>query len=380
MKSNIHNEAQLWATTAAAGGLNESEMKAWAGHRAGCPDCQKLYEEEIMMNKIVKKSLQLESPDPGFERRMIAKFRQVHVEKKTLWRDLLSPVPITIAVAACVALVVFCSGGSAVKTDKSAVVAVGGPDLKALPPAVQQTIQSNSEGRTVRKFDRTEDDGEVSYQIETASNDGQEYDLTVAEDGTLLSKDLAVAELPPSVQTAIQAQVGSGTLEGVAKLNDDGETTYQAGIAPAGGVERDFTYAEDGTLLSEEASLDELAPAIQAAITTQVGQGKLEGIDKTYDDREVTYEATSVTPQGDERNFSIAADGTLLSREVSLEEVPASVKQTITQNVGQGKVVEIDQSFVAENPDQSYEIESQKNGKPFDFTISSTGRFLGVEE
>ncbi len=69
-----------------------------------------------------------------------------------------------------------------------------------------------------------------------------------------------------------------------------------------------------------------------------------------------------------------------MSREVSLAEVPASVKQAISQNDGQGKVVEIDQSFVAENQDRPYEIESQKDGKAFDFTVSPTGRFLGVEE
>ncbi len=96
------------------------------------------------------------------------------------------------------------------KTEKSVVAgdvvpgAVPSPDLKALPPVVLQTIQSNSEGRIISKFDRTEDDGEISYQIETTSKDGQEWDLTVAEDGTLLSKDLATTELPPTVQTAIR--------------------------------------------------------------------------------------------------------------------------------------------------------------------------------
>ncbi len=94
-------------------------------------------------------------------------------------------------------------------------------------------------------------------------------------------------------------------MEGVEKLVDEGETTYRAGITTPGDVERDFTYAEDGTLLSEEVNLNELSRGIQAAITTEVGRGRLEGIDKTYDDGDITYEATVITPQGDERNFSI---------------------------------------------------------------------------
>jgi hypothetical protein len=35
---------------------------------------------------------------------------------------------------------------------------------------------------------------------------------------------------------------------------------------------------------------------------------------------------------------------------------------------------------MAENQTTHYEIEGEKNGKPFDFMISPTGRFLGTEE
>jgi len=382
MQTPIHNEAELWATTAAAGGLTEAELKAWNDHVATCPGCRKLYEEELAMNKLVKEALHPECPDSGFERRMISNFRQVHARKETRWRDFFHPAPILVGAAACAALIALAGIGSQMKTEKPVVArsVIPGVNLQALPAAVQQTIQSNSDGRTISSIERTDDDGEVSYDVTTKSGDGEEWDLTVADDGTLLSTDIAPTELPSVVQMALKTQMGNGTLEGVTKQFDDGEITYEAGIKAPNGEERDFTYAENGTLASEEVNLTELPLPVQTAIDAQVGQGKLEGIDKTYDDGEITYEATMTTPAGQDRNFSISSEGSLLSREASLQEVPAPVKETISQKLGQGKVVEIDQSFDAENQATPYEIESEKGGKAFDFMISPTGRFLGMEE
>ena len=382
MQTTIHREAASWAAAAATGGLTETERNAWNDHVATCPACEKLYEEELTMKKLIQEALHPECPDAGFERRMISKFRQAHAAKATKWRELFQPIPVLVGVAACLALMAFVGLGLLIKADRPVVATSGIPavDFAALPPAVQQTITSNSMGRSVSNVQRTIDNGEVSYDVATTSKDGEEWDLSVAEDGSLLSMDVPPAELPSAVQTALNAQVGKGTLEGVQKLIDDGETTYLAGITSPDDTEHDFTYAEDGTLLSEEVNLNEIPSTLQTAINAQVGQGKLEGIDKTYHDGQITYEATIIVPTGQERNFSISADGELLSREVSLNELPAPVKQTISQTLGQGKVVEIDQSFVAENNVTPYEVEAQKDGKPFDFMIGPTGHFLGTEE
>ena len=290
--------------------------------------------------------------------------------------------PFLIGGFACLALVALFGIGSQPPREKPILTGpvTTGIDLKTLPAAVQQTIQAKSEGRTVSHIERLADNGDVSYAVETVAGDGVEWDLTVAEDGTLLSLDTPLTELPPAVQTAINAQVGKGSLEGVEKLFDDGETTYRAGITAPNDYQRDYTFAEDGTLLNEEVSLGELPSAVQTAINTQVGQGKLEGIDRTFGDGDITYDATMTTPDGRERDFSVSKEGNLLSREVSLEEVPAAVQQAISQTLGTGKVVEIDQSFVDDNQAVSYEIEGLKNGKAFDFITSATGHFLGMEE
>jgi uncharacterized membrane protein YkoI len=321
----------------------------------------------------------------------------------------------------------------------AAAPADAGLALSAVPTEVQQTIQSNLNGRTVSHIERTSDNDNVSYNVEMTSSDGEKWDLTVAEDGTLQSIEVPLTEIPSAVQTAINTQVGQGTLDGVEKLMDDGETSYEAGITAPNGDERNFTFAESGTLLSQEVNLTDLPPAVQTDVNTEVGQGKLEGIDRTFADGKVTYEATMTNPagqereftlaqngtllsqevdvadlspalqtaihtqvgqgklegidetfdageadyeatmtaaDGQERDFTLAADGTLVSREVLLSETPAVVQDTITKTIGDGKVTEIDQSYDNRRP--HYEVEGEKDGQSINFTVGPKGKLLGM--
>ena len=78
----------------------------------------------------------------------------------------------------------------------------------------------------------------------------------------------------------------------------------------------------------------ELPAAIRDAIRGQVNPGKLIAVDKTFDYGETTYDATMTTPDGRRRDFSLSADGKLLTREVAVSETPAAVQQTIWHTLG----------------------------------------------
>jgi uncharacterized membrane protein YkoI len=379
MKTTMHQEAEFWASAAATGGLSETELKAWSEHIATCPTCHKLYEKELAMGMLMKKTLSPEGPDPGFERRIISNFRRVYAGKPSRGNEFFRLWPILLGAGACVVLIAF--GGFLTKGEKQSPVAAmtSGNDFNSLPLAVQKTILAQSNGKTVSKCERVNEDGNVSYDIETKDANGEEWGLTVAQDGTLLNVETSLAEIPSAVQTAIKASVGHGELEEIDKTFDDGEISYTATIT-TNGRDRDFTFEEDGTLSSVEVDRTELTPAVQAAITAAIGQGKLEGIDKTFDDGEITYEATMITPFGQERDFSISKDGKLLSQEVALLQAPPAVQQAISQTLGNGKFEEINQSFVTVDNVMPYEVEGRKDGKPFDFMVGPAGNFLGMEE
>jgi hypothetical protein len=444
MKTSIHDEGELWANSAATGGLSETELTEWNDHIATCPECKRLNEEEMAMCALIESTLDAESPDPGFEQRIINRLDQARAGERNRWDEFVFVHPGLFGAVAGLALAGIAGIGLLIHAEKQGAASSGvEASLNGLPAAVRSAVESQTDVKTVSDIERNDDDNEVSYTIGTktrdggessftvaedgsllsvdttlaeapeavrdaitsqvgrdkleeiaedfdagetnytatvATQDGNERDLTFAKDGTLLDVEMSLAEAPAAVQAAVKAQMGQGKLEGLDKTFDDGETEYTATISAAGGRERDYTYEKDGTLSSMEVTRDEVPGPVQAAIKTEAGQGKLEGIDKDFDDGEVSYEASVTDPDGKEHDVSISEEGKLMSREVTMNDAPKAVQETISQRVGNGKVVEIDETFTEPGHIIPYEIEGWKDGKPFYFLVSPTGGFLGMED
>ena len=82
-----------------------------------------------------------------------------------------------------------------------------------------------------------------------------------ADDG---SQAVSLSETPAAVQKIIQSQVGGGKMGEIDKTSNAGETVYDVDLTAADGSDRDFSVAEDGTLLSVEVPLAEMPAAAQA--------------------------------------------------------------------------------------------------------------------
>lgn len=447
--TSIHQEAELWAASAAMGGLAESELKEWNDHLATCRECRKLNDEEAALCSLIKGKLDAECPDPGFEQRIINGLRLSRASAESRWPGV-SFFPFgLLAAAACIALLGIAGWDFLMherKPDSGGTAASGWPgqpSMGDLPAVVRAAVEAEAVGKTVTGIQRDDDDGDISYEIGTRSKDGAEsgftvgadgtlqsvemtladapepvreainaqlgqsdlagveedfdggnasyvatitapdghdHDFTFAKDGTLQEIETTLAELPPALQAAVKAQAAQGRIEDIEKTFDDGDLSYVATITLPDGRERDFTFDPDGTLASVEVTLAELPAPLRAAIKDQAGQNTIESIDKTFDDGAVSYDATVTMPDGQERDFSLSEQGALLSREVAMAEAPAAVQQTISHTLGNGKVVEIDQAFDAGMSSVPYEIEGWKDGKPFYFLVSPTGDFLGMED
>jgi hypothetical protein len=435
-----HEEAELWATAAATGGLNEAEAQLWTEHLGTCPSCKQLNDEELALCHVLDRVFDAESPGPGFEQRIMDRLYSSRAGSEAHWYDFFRINPI-LAAAACVTIVAVASVALLVRPVKRASALEA--KLDALPAAVRNAIQTRTDGEQVNGLEQDTEDGQVSYTVTATAFGGSPSSFTVAADGTLLSTDItlaaipqpvrdgisaqlgsgklagleedlgdgepqfvatiaspdgkqrdftfngegtldevetSMAELPAAAQAAINAQVGQGTLEAIDKAFDGGGIQYVATITSPDGHERDFTFDEDGTLSSMEVSLDELPAPLQAAIKAQTGTGRLDGIDKAWDGGTVDYEAGITAPDGLHRNISLSPQGALLSREVAMTEAPPTVQQTVSQTLGNGKLIEIDQLFAGDDTGVPYEIEASKDGKPFYFLVSPTGHFLGMED
>ncbi len=245
-------------------------------------------------------------------------------------------------------------------------------------PAAVQTAIAKLGGNTATEITRVEEDGDVTFET-AITQGGRERDISVGADGTLLSIEVDLAETPAAVQKTIRAQISTGVLVGVDKIFDDGEASYDVVMTTKAGQERAFTVEENGTLSSAEIALAETPPAVQKAITAEVGAGKLATVTRIFDET-TTYDVEATTAAGKPREFSIANDGKLLSVRVAVEETPAEVQKTIREQIGTGKILRIDKSFEKRSKTLPYEIMGMKNGKPFNFSVGSAGKFLGMDE
>ncbi len=248
------------------------------------------------------------------------------------------------------------------------------------PAVVQKTIHTEMGTGKLDSIEKVMDDDGTSFDITVILANGKDHDFTVAENGKLESVEISLAETPAAVQKAVKAKIGDGTVDNVEKNFDDDGISYQIGFTTKDGRESSFSLAASGTLESEEVALADTPAPVQATIKKEVGNGKVQDVDKIYDPDGVTYEV-GITKAGRYHNFTVAADGHLDSREIPLADAPAAVQATIKAQIGDGKVLRIDRSFVGKDSGVfPFQVTGEKNGKPFDFSVGPGGKFLGLDD
>ena len=108
--ATIHDEIDNWLAADLYGELSENERSVLHAHLVDCVTCRKTHQETKTMNKILEETLAQEKPDPAFEQRMLAGFRNRIPQRSGLVKALvdlmrLRPVQITAVAAILLALV-----------------------------------------------------------------------------------------------------------------------------------------------------------------------------------------------------------------------------------------------------------------------------------
>jgi uncharacterized membrane protein YkoI len=252
--------------------------------------------------------------------------------------------------------------------------------LSQTPAAVQKTISAQAGGVTPDEIDLATEGGETVYDISLTATNGVGRDFSVAEDGTLLSVEVELAETPAEVQKTIRAQAPGWGLESIDKNLDDTAISYDVEVTKDG-TDKDFTVGDDGTLLSEDVALSNAPALVQKTIQAQTGGGKLTGIDRMFDDDGITYDVETTVINGGEHTFTVATNGAMVSEQVTLENTTPAARRTIKEEIGDGKILRIDKSLLERKDGVlPYEVQGRKDGKPFDFSVGPRGRFLGMDD
>ncbi len=136
--------------------------------------------------------------------------------------------------------------------------------LSDCPAAVQKTFQREANGADLEEVEKDTDDGETIYEA-GVTIDGKEYEIVVAEDGTLLQKALEdeedkrdgaekvgvkLSDCPAAVQETLKREANGTDFDAVDKETKDGKVVYEADVK-IDGKTYEIRVAEDGILISK---------------------------------------------------------------------------------------------------------------------------------
>jgi anti-sigma factor RsiW len=105
--ATIHDEIDNWLAADLHGELSNNERSALHAHLVDCGACRKTHQEIKLMNKILEETLAQQKPDPAFEQRMLAGFRNRAPQRSGLVKllvDLMRSRATQIAAVAAVLL------------------------------------------------------------------------------------------------------------------------------------------------------------------------------------------------------------------------------------------------------------------------------------
>lgn len=185
-----------------------------------------------------------------------------------------------------------------------------------------------------------------------------------------------LARQPPPVQKTIRAQLGDGRLRAIDKDDDNGDITYDVEIVRQGKT-RSFMVADDGELLSAEVFLEELPATVQQAIKTRTGSATLAEIDKSDSGGEISYDV-EIIAANKSRTFTVDGAGKLTDEEVFLAELPPALQKAIHKESGAGTLDEITRSI--DSGQVLYDVDIVENGKTNTLTFDSHGALLSKQE
>jgi uncharacterized membrane protein YkoI len=116
-------------------------------------------------------------------------------------------------------------------TTLSAVAAEKKIDRSALPPAVEKTVQAQSQGATIKGFTTEVEHGKRAYEVELIV-EGHSKDIEIAENGTVneVEEEISFDSLAATVQAALKTKAAGAKITKVESLTKkDKLVAYQVG-------------------------------------------------------------------------------------------------------------------------------------------------------
>jgi hypothetical protein len=122
-----------------------------------------------------------------------------------------------------------------------------------LPPAVEKTVASQSEGATIRGFSQEKQNGQTFYEAEMVVN-GHSKDVLIDSAGGIaeVEEEVAMDSLPGAVKDGLQAKAGKGRLFKVESLTKHNKLVAYEAVVQINGKKSEIQVGPDGKPLDHE--------------------------------------------------------------------------------------------------------------------------------
>jgi uncharacterized membrane protein YkoI len=119
--------------------------------------------------------------------------------------------------------------------------------MKALPAAVQKTVQEQTRNAKLHGLAKEVEDGKTFYEAETTVN-GKSRDVLIDASGTVVEVEEAtdLARIPEAARKALQAKAGSGKVLSVETVTRGSLVSYE-GVIQVGGKKSEVAVNADGS-------------------------------------------------------------------------------------------------------------------------------------
>jgi uncharacterized membrane protein YkoI len=138
------------------------------------------------------------------------------------------------------------------------------------------------------------------------------YLMTLIASAALAAeKKVKLEELPPAVQAAVREQTKNAALVGVSAEKEKGKTFYEV-ETKVGGKSHDLLLDQTGAVVQTEDEIDtETVPAsAKSAIQKRAAGGTISKVEKVTTGTVISYEAVIRTKAGKTVEYAVNADGT----------------------------------------------------------------------
>ena len=125
-------------------------------------------------------------------------------------------------------------------------------------------------------------------------------------------KKVKLEDLPPAVQAAVKEQTRNATLVGLSTEKEKGKTMYEV-ETKINGKGRDLLLDQTGAVMEteEEVALESIPAAAKTALQKRAGSGTIAKVEKVTAGAAISYEATIRSKAGKSSEYAVNADGSL---------------------------------------------------------------------